>query len=76
MVILVKECDRCGNPSDKLYHEKFTNDCGEEINMNICIDCEDEIANGGDPFEDAGEIFLDRWESEYAYEEAIQIGKR
>ena len=70
-------CDRCGMDISQrvgkiyemLFHLKFTCECcGEEMEMDVCWDCDWDLMNGGDPHADPGEIMLDRWESAYAYD--------
>lgn len=71
-------CDRCGVDQSfrigarfekqRLFYHKFTNSCGEEAEMWLCWDCDWDVANGGEPFEDENDIYFDRWEQEYAYD--------
>lgn len=71
-------CDRCGQEQQyrignrfkkqRLFPHKFTDCMGEEVKMNLCWDCDWDVMNGGDPFEDAWEIDQQRREQAYAYD--------
>jgi len=62
-------CDRCGAESDTVRDGyEFTDSCGEKVKMKLCWDCDWDVSNGGDPFEDETEIFFDRWENDYEYD--------
>jgi len=63
------KCDRCGEEREDVRSGYvFINEFGEKVEMNLCWDCDFEVANGGDPFEDEMDIFFDRWEQDYAYD--------
>jgi len=40
----------------------------EIVSHGLCWDCDWDLANGGDEDEDAGEIYIRRWEEEYEYD--------
>lgn len=67
-------CDRCGCDVsgritfDKLYSHTFTDCLGEKAEMKLCWDCDWDISNGGDPFEDHMDISFRRAEEAYAYD--------
>ena len=65
------ECDRCGvdvrdRLKDRLYPHNFPDELGGTVHMDLCWDCDWEVSNGHDPFDDIGDIWLDRWEDNYA----------
>lgn len=64
----MKECTRCGQPAQRLYHFELKDDDEQLIKHELCWDCDHDITNGGDIFEDPGDIIMDRWENEYAYD--------
>jgi hypothetical protein len=41
---------------------------GDDVVMWLCWDCDWDVMNGGDPFEDAADVVLDRWENDYSYD--------
>jgi hypothetical protein len=71
-------CDRCGEDQTfrigarfekaRLFRHVFKNCMGEDVEMWLCWDCDWDVMNGGDPFEDASEVVLDRWENDYEYD--------
>lgn len=66
-------CDRCGcdvsqRLHDDLYPHKFTDDFGEEVEMYLCWNCDWDVINGGDPFEDNFDIATRRAEEAYEYD--------
>jgi len=72
----MKICDRCGcdvskrigNSKDRLFPHEFKNCFGETVKMKLCWDCDWDVINGGDPFEDQTEIYFRRWEEAYEYD--------
>jgi hypothetical protein len=68
-------CDRCGANvalrigANRLYPHDFVNGLGEKVHMDRCWDCDWDVMNGGDPFEDASSILYDRSEEEIGYDQ-------
>jgi hypothetical protein len=71
-----KICDRCGaGVTDRigagmreLYEHEFENCMGEKVKMKLCWNCDWDVMNCGDPFEDHTDIYFRRWEEEYEYD--------
>ena len=64
-----KVCERCGTSTTRLYEYNYSDeDDYENMTLKICWDCDHDICNGGDPFEDAGIIYLNRRDEAYAYD--------
>jgi len=61
-------CKRCGTKSEKLYEFSFKNEDDEKITKKICWDCDHDLCNGGDFYDDIGEVLMDRAENNYAYD--------
>ena len=69
-------CDRCGMDIsqrigkiyEKLFPHDFEDECGETVHMDLCWDCDFDTMNGGDPFQDAFDVRMQRWENDYAYD--------
>lgn len=73
---MTKICDRCGQDIDKRYGKKykqlytytFEDEFGEKVKKKLCWDCEWDVMNGGDPFEDSVDIYFRCWEEDYEYD--------
>lgn len=71
-------CDRCGEDQNfrvgrrfekqRLFKHIVTDDFGEEIELMLCWDCDWDLSNGCEPFEDPVEIYWRRREEAYAYD--------
>lgn len=71
-------CDRCGQDIEErfspagryaqLFRNVVTNEVGEDVELDLCWDCDWDVMNGGDPFEDSTDIHYRRWEEAYAYD--------
>lgn len=61
-------CERCGSVADRLYEVRQENDEGKVILKKVCWSCDHDVINGGNLFEDAGEILVDRAENGYEYD--------
>lgn len=65
----IKNCERCGVDSDRLYEFNYDDeDDYEKRTLKICWDCDHDIMNGGDPFEDVWNVNQDRREEAYEYD--------
>jgi len=64
----LKTCERCGANTEKLYKFNYTDEeVGKSVLM-ICWDCDWDIMNGGDPFEDESQIYYERMQQAYEYD--------
>ena len=71
-------CSRCGIDQSfrvgkrftkqRLFNHEFTDCFGEKTSMKLCWDCDWDVMNGGDPFEDETEICFRREEEDYEYD--------
>jgi hypothetical protein len=71
-------CDRCGVDQTfrigarfekaRLFRHVFKNSMGDDVEMWLCWDCDWDVSNGGDAFEDASDVVADRWENDYEYD--------
>ena len=69
-------CDRCGadvtdrfgTGKSRLYPHEFTDDVGDKVKMELCWDCDWDVMNGREPFEDSTDIYYRRWEEMYSYD--------
>lgn len=66
-------CERCGVETDRLYtvgqeDEEYESETGEVRTRRICWNCEHDVCNGGDLFENSWEVLADRAENDYAYD--------
>ncbi len=71
-------CDRCSQDQQyrigerfkkqRLFDAEFTDCFGERVKMKLCWDCDWDVMNGGDPFEDEYEISFRRKEEDYEYD--------
>jgi len=67
-------CERCGACADKLYNFDYEDEeFNEKHTMKICWDCDHDIINGADPFEDASNIYQDRREQAYSYDPINEV---
>lgn len=69
----VEVCERCGAVSDRLYtigqeDEEYEFKTGEVKTRKVCWDCDHDVINGGDLFEDPAYIYQERKEEAYAYD--------
>ena len=65
---IMSNCERCGAAAARLYEVGQKNDEDEIILKQVCWSCDHDVINGGDLFLDAGEILLDRAESDYEFD--------
>ena len=61
-------CERCCLTVEKLYKIGEVDDDGKVILKNVCWDCDHDVSNGGDLFEDSWQILAHRKEEQYAYD--------
>ncbi len=61
-------CQRCYAHSERLYELGQKNEDDELIMKKVCWDCDFDVCNGGDMFEDPSDIYMDRKEQAYAYD--------
>jgi hypothetical protein len=71
-------CDRCGVDQSfrigarfekaRLFCHVFRNCMGEKVVMWLCWDCDWDVMNGGDPFEDMADVVMNHWENDYEYD--------
>lgn len=63
-----KECTRCGRLCEQTYPHQTENSIGEIVNFSLCWDCDFDVTNGGDYFEDIFEIETKREEEDYLFD--------
>ncbi len=51
--------------TDRVYNHKFTNDYGEETDMNLCSRCDHDVINGDEIMADSFEVNMQHEEDEY-----------
>ena len=69
-----KVCDRCGTNTTRLYKHNYNDeDDYENRTLKVCWDCDHDIINGGDPFEDPADIYQTRMEEAYAYDPVNEV---
>jgi len=61
-------CDRCGIESTRLYSVTQDDEFGDLITKMICWDCDFDVMNGGDLFDDIWNILLERAENLHEYD--------
>jgi len=68
-------CQRCGEPTDRLYSIKIVDEeTQEESIMKLCWDCDWDIMNGrGEVTDDAGDIIFDRKVEAYEYDPINEV---
>lgn len=69
-----KTCDRCGTNAEKLYtFDYIDEDTNEPATLFVCWDCDHDIMNGGEPFEDPATIYQSRMDEAYAYDPINEV---
>ena len=64
----LKQCTRCYCWARELYHHEAENEMGEKVEFELCWDCDFDVLNGGDIFEDSWEIEEEREEEDYLFD--------
>jgi len=71
-------CERCGTTSDRLYtigqeDEEYEFETGEIRTRKVCWDCDHDVINGGDLFEDSCNVLTDRQINNYEYDPINEV---